>query len=94
MPKFYFTYGTSGQPYYGGWTEVNAPDGPAACAAFRAYHPDKLEGFLNCASVYSTDQFLQSAMAGPSGNFGKRCHEIISIQRKVISGEDENGEQE
>ena len=44
MPKFYFTYGTEGQPFVGGWTEVEAPDGHAACAAFRACHPDKTEG--------------------------------------------------
>lgn len=24
MPKFYFTYGTDGQPFVGGWTEVDA----------------------------------------------------------------------
>ena len=23
--KFYFTYGTDGQPFVGGWTEVEAP---------------------------------------------------------------------
>lgn len=43
MAKFYFTYGTDGQPFFGGWTEVEAPDAHAACAAFRAYHPDKTE---------------------------------------------------
>lgn len=52
MPKFYFTYGTDGQPFVGGWTEVEAPDRRAACAAFRSYHPDKTEGLLNCSSVY------------------------------------------
>ena len=41
MRTFYFTYGSSGQPFIGGWTEVNAPNYGAACAAFRAYHPDK-----------------------------------------------------
>lgn len=25
MRTFYFTYGSSGQPFIGGWTEVNAP---------------------------------------------------------------------
>ena len=44
MRTFYFTYGSSGQPFIGGWTEVNAPNYGAACAAFRAYHPDKTEG--------------------------------------------------
>lgn len=44
MARFYFTYGTDGQPFFGGWTEVEAPDAHAACAAFRAYHPDKTKG--------------------------------------------------
>lgn len=48
MAKFYFTYGTDGQPFFGGWTEVEAPDAHAACAAFRAYHPDKTEGLSLC----------------------------------------------
>ena len=26
MPKFYFTYGVEGQPFYGGWTEITAPN--------------------------------------------------------------------
>lgn len=25
MPTFYFTYGTDGQPFVGGWTEITAP---------------------------------------------------------------------
>ena len=33
MPKFYFTYGTDGQPFVGGWTEVEAPDRRAACSS-------------------------------------------------------------
>ena len=24
--KYYFTYGTDGQPFVGGWTEVEAPN--------------------------------------------------------------------
>lgn len=47
MARFYFTYGTDGQPFFGGWTEVDAPDIHAACAAFRVYHPDKTEGIVN-----------------------------------------------
>ena len=34
--KYYFTYGTDGQPFVGGWTEVEAPNADIACAAFRA----------------------------------------------------------
>lgn len=51
MPKFYFTYGTEGQPFVGGWTEVDAPDDHTACDVFRAYHPDKTDGLLNCSGL-------------------------------------------
>ena len=83
MPKFYFTYGTEGQPFFGGWTEVEAPDGHAACAAFRAYHPDKTEGLLNCCSVYEEADFMRTSMYGPGGNFGRRCLETITLQREL-----------
>lgn len=78
--KFYFTYGSEGQPYIGGWTEVEAKDRHAACNAFRAYHPDKTEGLLNCSSVYDEEQFKRTEMYR-SGNFGHRCHEVITLRR-------------
>lgn len=83
MEKFVFTYGTEGQPFVGGWTEVIAPDRQAACAAFRAVHPDKTEGLLNCSSVYSEAEFKRTVMAGPKGNFGARCHETIILSVEV-----------
>ena len=83
MPKFYFTYGSEGQPYVGGWTEVEAPDLHIACCAFRTFHPDKTEGLLNCCSVYGEEQFKRTSMYGPRGNFGLRCHEIITIAHEV-----------
>lgn len=81
--KFYFTYGTDGYPFYGGWTEIEAPNGHAACAAFRAFHPDKIEGLLNCASVYDEDGFCRSGM-NSCGNFYRFCHEKITITREII----------
>lgn len=86
MPKFYFTYGSEGQPFCGGWTEVEAPDFHAACAAFRAYHPDKTEGLLNCCSCYTEEDFKKTSMyQQPDGNFGYRCHEIITLQRELLN---------
>lgn len=79
MAKFYFTYGTEGQPFVGGWTEVEAPDRRVACDVFRAIHPDKTEGLLNCSSVYSEEQFSKTGMASRKGNFGSFCHEKISV---------------
>lgn len=81
MAKFYFTYGTEGQPFYGGWTEVEAPNIRAASFAFRAFHPDKTEGLLNCSDVYGEEHFKRTSMYGPGGNFGHRCHETITLQR-------------
>lgn len=81
MSKFYFTYGIEGQPFVGGWTEIEAPDGAIAAELFRAVHPDKTPGILNCAWVYSEEQFKQTEMADPNGNFGYFCHEKITVTR-------------
>lgn len=62
MSKYYFTYAQEGHPFCGGWTEVEAPNGHAACAAFRAYHPDKQDGFINCAAIYSEADFQATKM--------------------------------
>ncbi len=80
MAKFYFTYGTEGQPYAGGWTEVEAPDMDTACAAFRAYHPDRIGELLNCSSIYTEEQFKATRMFAV-GNFGSHCHEVITLRR-------------
>lgn len=88
MPKFYFTYGSEGQPFVGGWTEVEAPDYGSACAVFRAFHPDKEPGLLNCCSVYEEENFKRTSMYGPKGNFGRRCLETITLQRELT---DEGG---
>ena len=79
MARFYFTYGSEGYPFVGGWTEVEAEDRHKACAAFRTYHPDKTEGLLNCSDVYTQEEFMQSGMA--EDNLGARCHEYISLKQ-------------
>lgn len=82
--KFYFTYGTEGHPYYGGWTEVEAPSWEAAVAAFRAYHPDELKGIVNCAFIYTEAHFMATRMSR-EGSFGHRCHERIVLRREVAA---------
>lgn len=81
--KFYFTYGTGAHPYFGGWTEIVADDVQTACRLFRAVHPDKIDGIMNCASVYSEEQFKRTVMAGPEGNFHHFCHEKITVTKEV-----------
>lgn len=80
MSKFYFTYGTEGQPFSGGWTEVIADSREKAEAAFRIYHPDKIPGLLNCSSVYSEDVMKTTSMFA-HGNFGQRCWEVIRLKK-------------
>lgn len=83
MEKFFFTYGLEGQPFVGGWTEIEAPDIHVACALFRAVHPDKSGVLLNCSSVYTDAQFKRTRMSGPGGNLGHRCHEKITVTRVI-----------
>lgn len=86
MPKFYFTYGTEGHPFFGGWTEVEAPDFKSACSVFRVYHPNKIKQRLNCCTVYTEGNFKKTSMyQQPDGNFGYRCHEIITLQRELLN---------
>ena len=87
MPKFYFTYGSEGHPFYGGWTEVEAPDEDTACAAFQAAHPDKHKGFLSCSMVYDEKQFQLTSMYR-DGNYGFRCHEKLTFSREVLTPAD------
>lgn len=82
MYRFFFTYGTSGQPFHGGWTEVQAENIEKACEAFRAYHPDKHKNTLNCSSVYTEAEFKKTCMY-TGDNHGARCHEIITLRRQT-----------
>lgn len=83
MATFYFTYGSGGQPFKGGWTEVNAPDRATAAAAFRAFHPDKIPMCLDCCTMYAEDDFKRTDMYS-DGNLGAKCHEIISVSRTLL----------
>lgn len=83
MENFYFTYGTNGHPFVGGWTKIEAPSREAAIAIFRAIHPDKYEGLLNCCSVYDQKEFCKTSM-WREGNFGVHEHEVILMQHIVI----------
>ena len=77
---FIFTYGSKGQPFEGGWTEVLAPDKETAIRTFEVFHPRR-DGFLPCCSVYSLEEFKQTSMV--TGNLGARCHEHIMVMRTL-----------
>ena len=88
MEKFYFTYGTdSGYPFRGGWTLIIAPDEEIAVQIFRAFHPNRSGSVcLNCASYYRSDYFEQTK-AYTTGNFGKYCHETITVSHETTKTE-------
>lgn len=50
--KFYFTYGSSGMAYEGGWTEVEAPSKAIAVQAFTAFHR-AVNGITACSDIYT-----------------------------------------
>lgn len=77
MPKFYFTYGSDEKfPFQNGWTEVHAENMGQAESFFRAAHPDKTPGILNCSWVYTQEKFEETDCF-KKGNFGAGCHEVI-----------------
>lgn len=81
IKNYYFTYGTwENYPYQGGWTKIEAPNRSVAVAIFRAYHPDKTEGVVNCCDIYEEEQFHKTKMWS-QGNLGHHEHEIINMQR-------------
>ena len=83
LNAFYFTYGSDPCfPYQGGWTLVLAAGYDDAVAAFDAYHPrsESAYGCINCADIYTSEEFLSTKMA-TQGNRGAGCHEIIKLSR-------------
>lgn len=83
--KFYFTYGTSEyMDFQGGWTEVIAKDENSAVNIFKAYHPNPNDEFLiNCASVYTEEQFKRTNMYKINDNLGAACQETIMSIRNL-----------
>ena len=58
MKKYYFTFGSWEQfPYQNGYLIVQADSRNDAIAKYRAKHPDINEGIVNCAFIYSEEQF-------------------------------------
>lgn len=65
--KFYFTYGSSGMAYEGGWTEVEAPSKAIAVQAFTAFHR-AVNGITGCWMAATSA--LRHAKKSPSrGSF-------------------------
>ena len=79
MFKFYFTFGSEGQDFVGGWTEIIAPDFEAAYRLFEALHPTQEGCGLACGGFYTEEQFKKTSMS-KNGNFGHFCHERVTVE--------------
>lgn len=82
LQRFYFTYGTdSYYPFQGGWTLVYANSKEQAIKTFKEYHPNR-DGspFINCAFIYTQDEFEKTEMYENEDNFGKGLMEILNAE--------------
>lgn len=80
MSRFYFTYGNCIRfPFRGGWTVVEAENIDQAENLFRAAHPDRNPGVLNCAGVYTEENFKRTKMFEQGSNYGAGVREFIRL---------------
>lgn len=71
MNKYYFSFGSSKQfPYQGGYLVVHARDKIGAIAKYREHYPDVNDNLINCAFIYSEEEWTNISEKG-------KCHEII-----------------
>lgn len=76
--NYYFTFGSSPSfPYQNGWVMIQAPNKQAAIQIFNAYYPPKSE-CVNCAFIYTEEEFKQTIMYKQNENLGAGCHYIIA----------------
>lgn len=77
--NFYFTFGSApGFPFNRGWVEIQAPDISKACDIFNVIFPPRRKGVLNCAFVYTEDQFKTTGMY--AGKYPEeKCRMKISV---------------
>lgn len=93
MSKYYFTFGSEGQPYKGGWLIIEADNIMIAMGIYRAIYPNKDGDILNCADVYTESEFKRTRMYKNNDNLGSACHCEISLkikktaERELISGQ-------
>ncbi len=73
--KYYFTFGSDEDfPYYGGWVIIEAANETMARELFAIIYPNKHHTTLNCAWVYSEEDFEQTDMFKKNNNLGSACH--------------------
>lgn len=81
MRNYYFTFGTlKSHPFHGGWIIVKARSLEKAKSIFNLFFSDETDTqTCNCAFIYTEKEFMNTQMY-ENGNFGRRCHGIISFK--------------
>lgn len=75
MVSTFFTYGTAKQfPFINGYTEIVASTTEECIKIFRALHPDKTPGIVNCAFIYKEKEFNEIP-----DKFKGKCHERYEL---------------
>ena len=82
MSKYYVTFGSEGQPFHGGWLEIEAENYNQACHLFMAIYPPK-DGLMNCCSIYHEENFKKTSMYQTNDNMGSSCHGTISLNINI-----------
>jgi len=75
---YYFTFGSEGQLFKGGWVKIKAQGLYEAQQKFIKHFGNKARKgqFLNYSFDYTEEKFQASGMQ-EEGNIGAYCHEII-----------------
>ncbi len=80
MKPFYFVFGTDSQyPFYKGWIEIYAESLEQACKVFRVYFPDYYTGIVNCAWIYSQEQWEKKVKEGCFDSPDDFCHGVFKF---------------
>lgn len=85
MAKFYFTYGSEGYAFKGGWTVVEAESLNQAIGAFRVCHGNEDEDCIPCAHYYTEGEFEHTKLR-EKGNLGAFEWERINFSRTIKDG--------
>ena len=78
MNNYYFTFGCDPIfPFEGGWAKVKANTKEEAIEKFDSHYPRINKNIINCAFIYTEEQFKRTRMYEKQDNGGRSCHKII-----------------
>lgn len=72
-------------PFRGGWTEVIADTKEQAIALFNIVHKPRTSNIVNCAFIYTEDEFKNTTMYEIGNNLGQGLKEILKVEQILIN---------